>query len=546
MSSLQADLLENIVNGLKRKTLNTCSRWAMAVRVMGKPFPGPWRFKYHPWLKEMHDCNAEFLVGKKGAQLGFSEAALNRMLFSIDVKKMDGMYVLPAKTPDATDFSSSRFNPALELSPHLASLFSDVQNIGHKRAGTVNLYIRGSKSRAGLKSVPVGFLVLDEVDEMDQDNIPLAFERQAGQLEKSAWAISTPTIPGFGIDGMYQDTTQEHFFFACPKCSRQTELIFPDCFVLVGESINDPRMSESYIQCKECKNKLPHELKYEWLADGQWVKTYPDRPARGFHVNQLYSSTVRPENIARAVILSNFDPAEEQELYNSKMGLAHTVDGAKISDEMIEKVIRDHKMGLSKGGKLITMGVDVGSWLHLVIEEWTQYKGTHLDLSYNMKPKTINITKVKDFEELDVLMQQYGVFYCVVDANPERRKASEFARRFYGRVKLCIYGRGVNSKQINIHRDVEMDHCITVDRTSWLDQSLGRIRAGTIDLPMDTPYEFKHHLKSLVRVYEKDVDDNPIGRYIKKSTDNDHYAHARNYSEIASILGLGASKNQDI
>jgi phage terminase large subunit GpA-like protein len=130
---------KRIAEGLKRKNLTTCSRWACECRVMGQPFPGRWTFDHHPWLRGMHDSEAELNVGQKAAQMGFTETVLNIVFYHIDIKAVDCLYVLPAKTPDASDFSAARFDPALESSPHLASLFSDVKNVGHKRAGSANL-----------------------------------------------------------------------------------------------------------------------------------------------------------------------------------------------------------------------------------------------------------------------------------------------------------------------------------------------------------------------------------------------------------------------
>ncbi len=214
MKALAQLIAERISAGLKRKSLTTCSRWSEACRVMGgDSFPGPWTFKYHPWLREMHDSTAEMNVGQKAAQMGYTEWALNTVFYNIDVRNRDVLYVLPAQTPDASDFSAARFDPALELSPHLGKLFSDVKNVGHKRAGSANLYIRGSRSRSGLKSVPVNLIILDEVDEMTQDNIPLALERTAGQVEKQVLMLSTPTISNRGINEYFNLTTQEHFFF---------------------------------------------------------------------------------------------------------------------------------------------------------------------------------------------------------------------------------------------------------------------------------------------------------------------------------------------
>ena len=54
----------------------------------------------------MMDSDAELNVGMKAAQIGYSEAVLNRTFFTLDVKKQDVLYVLPSQTPDASDFSS--------------------------------------------------------------------------------------------------------------------------------------------------------------------------------------------------------------------------------------------------------------------------------------------------------------------------------------------------------------------------------------------------------------------------------------------------------
>ena len=540
-------MADRIAAGLRRRSLTTCSRWACACRVMGKPFPGPWTFRRHPWLKDMHDVESEFCVGQKGAQLGFTEWALNQTFFHMDVKGVDCLYVLPAKTPDASDFSTGRFDPALELSPHLTKFFSDVKNIGHKRAGSTNLYIRGSRSRAGLKSIPVGLIVLDEVDEMDQDNIPLALERVGGQMERMILTLSTPTTPRIGINKLYLDSTQEHFFFKCPCCSRLTELTFPQCIEITAEDVNDPRLVESYLKCKECGGRLPHESKPDWLSTGRWVSEHADRAVRGFHVNQLYSSTVagRPESIALGYLRSLRDPTEEQEFYNSKLGMAHMVEGASVTDADLDKCIRGHRMGSSQDYAVTTMGIDVGRWLHYEVCEWRVPGDVDsADLNVQSRPKLVYANKVMHFEELDKVVRDYRVQAVVIDANPERRKAYEFAQRHFGRVRMCFYGFGIHGKQIHIGKDEEPT--ITVDRTSWLDLALGRFRNQTIELPIDIPQEYRSHMKSLVRVYEKDRNGNPVGKYMKESSQDDHYAHARNYCELALPFALSMAQSYDI
>lgn len=544
MHNLLTKIGEQIASGLVRRSITTCARWSEQYRIMGQPYPGPWLFDHHPWCREMHDCQ-EDMVGQKGAQLGFTETALNKVFFAIDVHGTSVLYVLPASTPDASDFSTSRFDPALELSPHLKNMFSDVKNIGHKRAGNANLFIRGSRSRSQLKSIPAGLLIFDEVDEMVQKNITLAFERSAGQVHRQKFLLSTPTIEGGGINGYFQNSTQAEFFFQCPSCSRWTQCTFPESLVITADDFNDPKIKDSHLICQECKAILPHKGKVEWLASGKWVKAKHDMPYKGYHVSQLYSMQMSPSEIAIMYLKSMTNASDEQEFFNSKLGLPHTVDGAKITDEDITACIGDHVMADKATNGFFTLGVDVGKFLHYEVVEWRipQHKPSP-DINLIAKPRVLKIGKVREFSALHNIMSRYRIGFAVVDAQPERRKAFEFAEIYGGRVKLCFYGRGISSRMIKVHSDKE--HTITVDRTSWLDLSLGRFFNQAVLLPKDLPMEYREHIKAIVRVHKKDTDGNPVGIYVKNDKDADHYVHAHTYAEIALPLGLSLGKSQNI
>lgn len=533
--------INTISQGLQRKAIQVCSKWACEYRIMGAPYPGKWSFKYHPWLKEMHDSQADLNIGQKAAQMGFTETMLNLALYTIDIRRENVMYVLPSKLPDAADFSSSRFDVALELSDHLDSLFTETKNIGHKRAGSANLYIRGSKSRAGLKSVPAPLLIFDEVDEMTQKNIPLAFERSSGQPIKKAWMLSTPTSDDIGINEYYKNSTQEFFTFKCPHCSRFTKLDFPDCLVIIGEDILDPRLKETHIICTLCKHKLTHRDKHEFLKDGVWVPNFKQRESRGFGISQLYSSTIAPYEFAISYFKSKLSPADEQEFYNSKLGLTCTPEGSRITDTHIQEVISTHKMGSeTSGDNIITMGADIGKKIHVWVDRWYIDSSIQsVDLNVRAFAKSIGIFSVDQFEDLDEIFDHFKCHFAVIDANPERRKAFEFAMRHPGRVRLCFYARGVHGKQINLSKDTgENEPTVSVERTSWLDLSLGRFFNKKIALPQDTPTECKDHLKAMVRRYKRDAEGNVTSTYVKNVNAPDHYAHARNYSEIAFPLAL--------
>jgi hypothetical protein len=373
-------------------------------------------------------------------------------------------------------------------------------------------------------------------------------ERTSGQQESQIWKISTATAPNFGINIEFNQSTQEHFVFPCPGCSRHIELTRKN-LIIVGDALDDPRLIESYIECHECHKVLAKGdialNKWEFLQYGKWIRMgSPTSQKRGFYINQLYSPAKagKPVVLAEAWLRSLSDKASEQEFYNSKLGLPHLVEGAQVNDDNINSCIGKHRLTDKPCAGLMTMGVDVGKWLHVEIASW-QIKRMGNDINIMSEPVIVYSDKVPNFEDLDVLMRQYQVLQCVIDANPEGRKATEFARRFHGHVKLCYYGKDKAARTIGKLTD-NSETRITVDRTSWLDLSLGRFMNKTIHLPLDISQEFRDHIKAPARQWKMDRDGNPTGTYINLGAD--HFAHARCYNEIALPLAASLATNSDI
>ncbi len=557
---LKLKMMQRISAGLRRASLTTCSKWAQECVVMGQPYPGPLNFRHHPWQLGMHDSEAPVNIGQKSAQMGYTVAAMNRCLFEIDVNKRNCAYYLPTKTPDATDFSADRFGKLLDNSPHLEKMFSSVSNVGIKRAGSASLYIRGMNSRSGLKSIDVAFLVFDEVDEMDPDKVELAESRQDGQLSstKRIWKISTPTVPEWGINKAMGESTNEHFFFDCPHCSKVVELFWDkdekrSCLVICGDGITDPDIKKSYIRCPECHHELEHGedgiAKEQWLNDGRprWVPTNrgANQDVRGFYINQLYSCTVSPAELARKFFLAQVDPAAETEFFNSKLGLPHVVDGARVDDEMLANAMRRggyHSLAVPPQGALITMGVDVGKWLHYVVCQWF-FPEMGNDLNVMAHCRVLVAGKCREFREIDQLLHTFQPRMTVIDSEPEDRASIDLTNRFPGYVKRHKFTKGHAGKMINVSSD-PANHYVTCDRTSWIDLAMGRYKTGRIDLPLDTDWEFSQNIKALVKRYELDKNGNPTSKYI--NTGADHFALAQTYAEIALPLAASLLTNRDI
>lgn len=536
---------ERISFGLKRTTLTKCSDWTQEYRVMGAPFPGPYRFKYFPWSREIHDYDAEMIVSQKAAQMSLTESAMNRAFYRLDMFGDSVLYVLPTSR-DASNFSSSRFSPALETSLHLKNLFSDTSNTGHKRAGHANLFIRGSRSVSGLKSDPCGILIFDEVDEMFTQNISLAMERSAGQIIQMAFLLSTPTFENMGINVYFKRSDQCIFTYKCPYCSRLTNLDFPDCLEITAEDLMDPAIKGSFLKCKECTHKLEHETKYQWLADGVWAPQVSNTDIRGYKIPQLYSSTVTPIKLAQKFLRGLTNPHDEQQWYNSALGETYEAEGARVTDDQIEQAIGSHlKSDSCAVGSIVTMGVDVGKFLHIEIDRWLFDPAVATtDVNVCATCIVIQETKIVNFEELDDFMRAFNVNFCVIDRAPEFRKAMEFARRWWGLVKLCNYTTN-STKSLSIQ--AEEEHSLNADRSFWLDLALqSRFTHNTIALPIDCSLEYKKHIKANVRVIEKNASGINVASYVKQPYVEDHFAHTRNYCEIALPLAVGTARAEDI
>jgi len=529
MSNMQNEFIKRISLGLKRQSIAKCSDWSCRYRIMGKPFPGRWTFKYHPWLRDMHDSKAEINIGQKSAQVGYTETLLNWTFYNIDIEQNSVLYILPSND-NAGEFTSTRFDPALEASPHLKTLFTNVKNIKLKRAGTASLYIRGSRVKNNLKSVPVGRVACDEVDEMVVDNLPSAWERMSGHTDKQRWLISTPTVEDFGINSYFTVSNEQHYFFKCPHCGKFIEL-------LPKENMDFTR---GILFCHLCKTPLNKEEKLQAMRDtGEWV-AQNDSEVFGWYLNQLYSFTVTPQELKIAYDRAKVDPAAEQELYNSKFGLPHVVEGARVTDSNIKEALGNYQSSVNiNPEKIRTMGIDVGKFLHFEICEWDIIgSSVSSDVHILARPRVLRADKVEHFEDIDMLVKEYLPTHTVIDAMPERRKSKELCDRFPGMVTMCYYSETSKHREINQNAD---EKTITVNRTMWLDLSLGRFMQQRIKLPGDISEEYKKHLMNLVKRYDKDAMGNTVARYI--NTGDDHFGHARNYCELALSLAVGQGEN---
>jgi hypothetical protein len=490
--------------------------WAVSLLLDGRPFS----LEGHEYQRDLLTENARRQVFLKGAQVGITSIQMIKTLFGLITGRFPqgALYLFPSRG-DVADFSRGRFNPLINDNPDVAKFVLDTDAQGIKRVGKSMLYMRGARSTAkiggmkrsstALKSIPVDRVCFDERDEMADDMVDLALERMSHSAIKEEIHLSTPSIPDYGVDKLFQKSDQRYWFIKCEKCGGETclELEFPGCL----EELSDGRIIRL---CQRCRNNEIHP------KDGQWVSFYPNRSKGlvGWRISQLNSMFVDPGTILKLYL----DPPNGNlsEVMNSKLAQAHIAAENRLTVSEVIDLCGDTPNGVSDPGPCY-LGCDVGSLLHVVVARRSRDKAA----------KVIFIGAIKAFKELDSLMKRFNVARAVVDALPETRLARDFARRHNGRVFCCFY----QEHQKGGYAWNERELTVSANRTESLDASHNELAQGNVILPSqsETMQEFARHCANVARVLQTDPETGS-SRYVYIKTGLDHYRHAWNYA----VMGL--------
>ncbi|WP_328515053.1 phage terminase large subunit family protein [Ralstonia pseudosolanacearum] len=232
--------------GLTPDPLLTVSEWSDRHRMLSSKAsaePGRWRTSRTPYLRAIMDCLSptspiERVVFMKAAQLGATEMGSNWIGYVIHHAPGPMMAVWPT-VEMAKRNSKQRIDPLIEESAVLAERIAPARSrdsgntiLAKEFRGGV-LVMTGANSAVGLRSMPVRYLFLDEVDgypldvEGEGDAISLAEARTRTFARRKIFIVSTPTIAGASsIEREYDASDQRRYFVPCPHCDHRQWLRF--------------------------------------------------------------------------------------------------------------------------------------------------------------------------------------------------------------------------------------------------------------------------------------------------------------------------------
>jgi phage terminase large subunit GpA-like protein len=166
----------------------------------------------------------------KGAQIGGTECGNNWMGFVI-CHAPGPMLVVNPTTETAKRNSKMRIYPAIEHCPALKERVKDPRTrdsgntILMKEFPGGILVLTGANSAIGLRSMPVRYLFLDEVDAFpdeagaEGDPVDLAVQRTTTFNNRKIFMVSTPTIKDASrIEQAFNEGDQRYYHVPCPYC----------------------------------------------------------------------------------------------------------------------------------------------------------------------------------------------------------------------------------------------------------------------------------------------------------------------------------------
>ncbi len=310
MSASVADLCASAFGeSLAPEPLLTVSAWADQYRLLSSTAsaePGRWRTDRTPYLREIMDClspshPAERVVVMKGAQIGGTECGNNWIGYVIH-RAPGPMLMVQPTVETAKRVSKQRIAPMIDSTPVLRARVAEAR--ARDSGNTVHvkefegglLIITGANSAAGLRSMPIRFLFMDEVDEYpgdvdgQGDPVALAEKRTTTFSRRKIFLVSTPTIKGLSrIEREFLASDQRRYFLACPICAHPDYLTWRDAAHHRLEW-DEGRPETAHMVCGKCGELVEERHKTGMLMGGEWRATAEgDSRTVGFHLSALYS-----------------------------------------------------------------------------------------------------------------------------------------------------------------------------------------------------------------------------------------------------------------
>ena len=524
------------LRSFKPEEIKEFSKWVTSfTKLKAKPF----NFDKHEYQKTILDDTHPTIGVRKCVQVGVSEILIRKFLaFMAMHQGCQGIYTFPTAA-EVSQFVKARVDPVIKGCSKIKELGFNTDNVKVKQIGQSFVHFKGSFGERETIAVPSDYNIHDEIDYSKPDIQNLYRSRLEHSSFRWETNCSTPSIPSYGIDQIFEDSDQRHWHIKCPHCNMWQILTWlPDKDKIDTNNIADPNGNPIYVDkenikeieliyvCRKCRKKLEYRSDLEM----EWVAKYTNKDIHGYHLGPCVAWGYKKPS---RIIKSFYDYKEIDKAYNHVLGLAYTDPGKKLTRDVIVKCW-NNDLQMETTGRNCFMAADQGPPSWVIIGEYDNERD---------KVKILRIEKIDRnmFDQVDAvgtkipgrfseLMGEFDVHSAVIDAQPNTESAYQFAKNYGGRAHICFY----SDRQLNKLVWKPEEFVVVANRTRsidyamqfWLDK---RVEIFPEDAINYQTYEaLIKHLTSMVKVIDEDEHGQQKAMW-KGHKNRTHFAHVWNY-----------------
>lgn len=459
----------------------------------------PIEFTDHRFLIDLYADMHPDIVVIKSAQVGESVERILKSFWAAKYLKANIIYVLPTNNV-VKDFVSPKVDPLIESNPVIRNMVSK-NSESLKQVGDRFIYFKGAFSEREAIAISGDILILDELDRMPDMRVINTYDSrlQASKLGYR-WRLSNPSHVGFGVDALYQDSDQRHWFVK-HACGYEWFMDWePDdkCHYVDKE--------RQIYACGKCGGEITdHERQM-----GRWIARHPSIYRHGYWISQLIAPWVPASRI-----IDQFNESNLQFFNNFVLGKAYTPSDLIVNRATILRACAPSIIAK----KHVAMGVDQEAGGQFWVAMTPQGVFAH--------------GKTKSWEEIEHLKLMWDAT-MVIDQMPYPTYPNRLSKQ-YRDVYTC---RFKDLATDNLKWDGDM---VWADRTKLLDIIANEITDARL-LFRETPYQLEDLIEDFQNLYRttEEKDDGKIKTvWAKKANAKSDYPFALAYARIALTRILG-------
>lgn len=401
-----------------------------------------------------------------------------------------------------------KINPLIEYNPEIKKMLK-VDSESLKQFKDNYVYYRGANAESQAISISADVLKIDELDRSD----PVVAEMFLSRLDASEFKwlrrFSNPSAVGFGVDALFKDSTQFHWFVKCRHCGHNWYIDFE---YREAEKNHYVHKEQGIYACGKCHKELTDNDR----ISGQWVAKYPSRDHRhGYWFSQMMA----PWFSAREIMQKYRDTSIDY-FYNFVLGKAYTPSDLIVDRDTILKATSPSMISKTN----CALGVDNG-----VVKTWVLGNANGIFAH----------GKTESWDDIEKLILMYDP-YVVIDPNPYPTTPKTLVDKYKGRVFICYFKESKSSRIVEWGQK-DRRGVVYADRTRAIDVVANEIVSRDI-IFRETPYQLEDYIEQWGNIYRTTVEEDDgrsVSKWLKKEGKLNDYALATTYWRIALSKIIG-------